>query len=50
MFLVSKHNVVENMTIAKNIANYVRNMGINLSELSRKSGVAYGSLYATPWM
>lgn len=35
------------MTVTKNIAEYVRSMGINLSELSRKSGVAYGSLYAS---
>ncbi len=35
------------MTVTKNLARYVKDMGINLSELSRKSGVAYGSLYAS---
>lgn len=35
------------MTVTKNIANYVKDMGINISELSRKSGVAYGPLYAS---
>lgn len=35
------------MTVTKNLAKYVKDMGINLSELSRKSGVAYGSLYAS---
>ena len=35
------------LTVTKNIANYVKEMGINISELSRKSGVAYGSLYAS---
>ena len=35
------------MGVTKNIAMYVKNMGINLSSLSRKSGIAYGSLYAS---
>ena len=35
------------MSVTKNIARYVKDIGINLSELSRKSGVAYGSLYAS---
>lgn len=35
------------MSITKNIARYINDMGFNLSELSRKSGVAYGSLYAS---
>lgn len=35
------------MSVTKNIARYVREVGINLSELSRKSGVPYGSLYAS---
>lgn len=35
------------MAVTKNIAKYVKDMGINISELSRKSGVAYGSLYAS---
>lgn len=33
------------MTVTKNIAKYINDMGINLSELSRKSGVAYSALY-----
>lgn len=35
------------LTVTKNIAKYVQDMGINLSELSRKSGIPYGSLYAS---
>lgn len=35
------------MSVTKNIGKYVKDIGINLSELSRKSGVAYGSLYAS---
>lgn len=35
------------LTITKNIAKYVGDMGINISELSRKSGVAYSALYAS---
>lgn len=35
------------MTVTKNIAKYVKDMGINISELSRKSGVPYSSLYAS---
>lgn len=35
------------MTVTRNIAKYVKDIGVNLSELSRKSGVAYGSLYAS---
>lgn len=35
------------MSVTRNVAKYVKDMGINLSELSRKSGVAYGSLYAS---
>ena len=38
---------VNTLTVTKNIAKYVKDMGINISELSRKSGVAYGSLYAS---
>lgn len=34
------------MNVTKNIAEYVKEIGINLSELSRKSGVPYGTLYA----
>lgn len=33
------------MGVTKNISNYVKDIGINLSELSRKSGVPYSSLY-----
>lgn len=33
------------MNVTRNIAKYISDMGINLSELSRKSGVAYSSLY-----
>ena len=35
------------MSVTRNIAQYVNDMGINLSELSRKTGVPYGSLYAS---
>ena len=35
------------MSVTKNIAKYIKDIGINLSELSRKSGVPYSSLYAS---
>lgn len=35
------------MSVTKNLAKYIGDMGINLSELSRKSGVSYSSLYAS---
>lgn len=35
------------MSVTKNIAEYIKEMGINVSELSRKSGVAYPALYAS---
>lgn len=35
------------MTVTKNIAKYIKDIGVNLSELSRKSGVAYPVLYAS---
>ena len=35
------------MSVTKNIAKYIRDIGVNLSELSRKSGIPYGSLYAS---
>lgn len=35
------------MTVTKNIAQYIKDMDISLSELSRKTGVAYASLYAS---
>ena len=33
--------------VTKNLAEYVDKIGANLSELSRKSGVAYVSLYTS---
>ena len=33
--------------VTKNIAEYIKNIGINLSELSRKTGIPYGVLYAS---
>ncbi|MBO5199555.1 MAG: helix-turn-helix domain-containing protein [Lachnospiraceae bacterium] len=35
------------MSVTKNIANYIDSIGVNLSELSRKSGVDYSALYAS---
>ncbi|MDD3648471.1 MAG: helix-turn-helix domain-containing protein [Candidatus Dojkabacteria bacterium] len=35
------------MTVTENIAKYVKDIGVNLSELSRKSGVSYQALYAS---
>ena len=35
------------MSVTKNIAKYISDIGVNLSELSRKSGVPYSSLYAS---
>lgn len=35
------------MSVTKNIAKYINDIGVNLSELSRKSGVPYSSLYAS---
>ncbi len=35
------------MTVTRNIAKYVKDIGVNLSELSRKSGVPYCALYAS---
>lgn len=35
------------MSVTKNIAKYVKDIGINISELSRKSGVPYSLLYAS---
>ncbi|MCM1039815.1 MAG: helix-turn-helix transcriptional regulator [Ruminococcus sp.] len=35
------------MIVTKNIAKYVKDIGINLSDLSRKTGIPYGSLYAS---
>lgn len=35
------------MNVTKNIASYIENSAINLSELSRKSGVEYSALYAS---
>ena len=35
------------MNVTKNIAKYVDDIGVNLSELSRKSGIEYAALYAS---
>lgn len=35
------------MNVTKNLAEYVESVGINLSELSRKSGVEYSAVYAS---
>lgn len=35
------------MNVTKNIAKYVDEIGVNLSELSRKSGIEYAALYAS---
>ena len=33
------------MKVTKNLAEYIKNMGINLSELSRKADIPYHTLY-----
>lgn len=35
------------MNVTKNMARYISEMGVNLSELARKSGVPYSALYAS---
>lgn len=35
------------MDVTKNIATYIENNSVNLSELSKKSGVEYRCLYAS---
>jgi len=35
------------MNVTKNIAKYVRDTAVNLSELSRKTGIPYSVLYAS---
>lgn len=35
------------MNVTKNVAKYVNEIGVNLSELSRKSGIEYSVLYAS---
>lgn len=35
------------MAITKNIARYVKDKAINLSAMSRATGIAYGVLYAS---
>lgn len=35
------------MTVTKNIAKYIKDIGVNISELSRKTGIPYCSLYAS---
>ncbi|MGN0348195.1 MAG: hypothetical protein ACI4DR_01530 [Roseburia sp.] len=38
---------MKKVSVTKNIANYVKSIGVNLSELSRKSGVEYLALYSS---
>ena len=35
------------MSVTRNIAKYIDDIGINLSDLSKKSGVEYSMLYAS---
>lgn len=42
--LVSKKRG-EKMIVTKNLAQHVHNIGINLSDLSRKTNIPYASLY-----
>ena len=35
------------MSVTKNIAKYIRDTAVNLSELSRRSGVPYNALYSS---
>lgn len=35
------------MVITKNLANYVKTKAINLSAMSRATGIPYGALYAS---
>lgn len=35
------------MDITKNVAKYIKDIGVNLSELSRKTEIPYYSLYAS---
>lgn len=35
------------MDITKNVAKYIKDIGVNLSELSRKTEIPYSSLYAS---
>lgn len=35
------------MSVTKNIANYVSDIGVNLAELARKSGIEYSAVYAS---
>lgn len=35
------------MSVTKNIAKYIKDIGVNLSELSRKTGIPYYSLYSS---
>ena len=39
--------IINNIT--ENIGNYLRRKRINLTELSRKTGIHYNSLYASVW-
>lgn len=33
------------MTVTRNVSSYVKRLGINLSEMSRKTGIPYNALY-----
>ena len=33
------------MNVTKNVATYIQNIGINLSELSRQTGISYAAVY-----
>lgn len=35
------------MVVTKNLANYINEKGINLSAMSRATGISYGVLYAS---
>lgn len=35
------------MIVTRNIARYIEDIGINLTELSKKSGIKYSVLYAS---
>lgn len=35
------------MSVTKNVAKYVSDIGINLSELARKADISYSSVYAS---
>lgn len=35
------------MSVTKNVAKYINDIGVNISELSRKTGIPYSSLYSS---